>query len=177
MAFSAWQILSPVQWARWTWSAVRGGGGPEEGDGGAAAAEEDDEEEDQDPPEGGPALGFRQVTRGPFPCPPSRTHAGLAGLRARPPRFLPHPPLAARSLPGCRGSCTAPGAWGAGRCCLGMLGREHRAGAAALAPRGSLRSGVGDAACPWRPVLRARLGNDPAEALPQGWGCTGGCSR
>ncbi|NXQ77490.1 TACC1 protein, partial [Quiscalus mexicanus] len=32
MAFSAWQILSPVQWARWTWSAVRGGGSPEEGD-------------------------------------------------------------------------------------------------------------------------------------------------
>ncbi|XP_054974656.1 transforming acidic coiled-coil-containing protein 1 isoform X4 [Sorex araneus] len=26
MAFSPWQILSPVQWARWTWSAVRGGG-------------------------------------------------------------------------------------------------------------------------------------------------------
>ncbi|NWR86286.1 TACC1 protein, partial [Furnarius figulus] len=49
MAFSAWQILSPVQWARWTWSAVRGGGGPEEGDGGVA----EEEEEDQDPPEGG----------------------------------------------------------------------------------------------------------------------------
>ncbi|KAJ7305200.1 hypothetical protein JRQ81_011109 [Phrynocephalus forsythii] len=28
MAFSSsWQILSPVQWAKWTWSAVRGGGG------------------------------------------------------------------------------------------------------------------------------------------------------
>uniref|UniRef100_A0A8C4UMH4 Transforming acidic coiled-coil-containing protein C-terminal domain-containing protein n=1 Tax=Falco tinnunculus TaxID=100819 RepID=A0A8C4UMH4_FALTI len=36
MAFSAWQLLSPVQWARWTWSAVRGGGGPEGEDGGAA---------------------------------------------------------------------------------------------------------------------------------------------
>ncbi|NXP18760.1 TACC1 protein, partial [Scytalopus superciliaris] len=34
MAFSAWHILSPVQWARWTWSAVRGGGSPEEGRGG-----------------------------------------------------------------------------------------------------------------------------------------------
>ncbi|KAJ7423341.1 Transforming acidic coiled-coil-containing protein 1 [Willisornis vidua] len=52
MAFSAWQILSPVQWARWTWSAVRGGGNPEEGDSGAGAAEEE-EEEDQDPPERG----------------------------------------------------------------------------------------------------------------------------
>ncbi|XP_053856819.1 transforming acidic coiled-coil-containing protein 1 isoform X3 [Vidua macroura] len=59
MAFSAWQILSPVQWARWTWSAVRGGGSPEEGDGGAGAAEEEDEEEDRDPPAGGSALGFR----------------------------------------------------------------------------------------------------------------------
>ncbi|XP_068277478.1 transforming acidic coiled-coil-containing protein 1 isoform X3 [Nyctibius grandis] len=43
MAFSAWQILSPVQWARWTWSAVRGGGSPEGEDGGAE----------------GSALGFR----------------------------------------------------------------------------------------------------------------------
>ncbi|KAL2296353.1 hypothetical protein Nmel_018657 [Mimus melanotis] len=79
MAFSAWQILSPVQWARWTWSAVRGGGSPEEGDGGAAAAEEDDEEDDQDPPAGGSALGFRQVT---FPWPPchgARTARGVRG--------------------------------------------------------------------------------------------------
>ncbi|NWZ42613.1 TACC1 protein, partial [Brachypodius atriceps] len=68
MAFSAWQILSPVQWARWTWSAVRGGGSPEEGDGGA---EEDDEEEDQDPPEKGPALGFRQTPEAETPtCSP-----------------------------------------------------------------------------------------------------------
>ncbi|KAM6395527.1 transforming acidic coiled-coil-containing protein 1 [Rhynochetos jubatus] len=43
MAFSAWQILSPVQWARWTWSAVRGGGSP----GGEDSAAE------------GTALGFR----------------------------------------------------------------------------------------------------------------------
>ncbi|KAM4038872.1 transforming acidic coiled-coil-containing protein 1 isoform 2-T2 [Anomaloglossus baeobatrachus] len=26
MAFSPWQMLSPVQWAKWTWSAVRGSG-------------------------------------------------------------------------------------------------------------------------------------------------------
>ncbi|OCT90253.1 transforming acidic coiled-coil-containing protein 1 isoform X6 [Xenopus laevis] len=30
MSFSPWQVLSPVQWAKWTWSAVRGGGGAEE---------------------------------------------------------------------------------------------------------------------------------------------------
>ncbi|XP_077326093.1 transforming acidic coiled-coil-containing protein 1 isoform X2 [Lithobates pipiens] len=29
MAFSPWQMLSPVQWAKWTWSAVRGSGGEE----------------------------------------------------------------------------------------------------------------------------------------------------
>ncbi|XP_060107724.1 transforming acidic coiled-coil-containing protein 1 [Heteronotia binoei] len=56
MAFSAsWQLLSPVQWAKWTWSAVRGGGGPEQdalaagGDGELQAApglELDADEED-----------------------------------------------------------------------------------------------------------------------------------
>ncbi|NXL47043.1 TACC1 protein, partial [Podilymbus podiceps] len=45
MAFSAWQILSPVQWARWTWSAVRGGGSPDGEDGGAAGPEEDSDSE------------------------------------------------------------------------------------------------------------------------------------
>ncbi|XP_054853144.1 transforming acidic coiled-coil-containing protein 1 isoform X2 [Eublepharis macularius] len=53
MAFSSsWQILSPVQWAKWTWSAVRGGGGPDQdaiagGDGELRAAPglEDDEED------------------------------------------------------------------------------------------------------------------------------------
>ncbi|XP_054660452.1 transforming acidic coiled-coil-containing protein 1 isoform X4 [Grus americana] len=53
MAFSAWQILSPVQWARWTWSAVRGGGSPEGEDGGA------EEEEEKNSPAEGTALGFR----------------------------------------------------------------------------------------------------------------------
>ncbi|XP_015269718.1 PREDICTED: transforming acidic coiled-coil-containing protein 1 isoform X2 [Gekko japonicus] len=55
MAFSSsWQLLSPVQWAKWTWSAVRGGGGPEQdaiagGDGELQAAPglEDDDEEAQ----------------------------------------------------------------------------------------------------------------------------------
>ncbi|KAM3927133.1 transforming acidic coiled-coil-containing protein 1 isoform 2-T2 [Leptodactylus fuscus] len=37
MAFSPWQMLSPVQWAKWTWSAVRGSGG-----------ETADDEEEQD---------------------------------------------------------------------------------------------------------------------------------
>ncbi|POI32864.1 hypothetical protein CIB84_003384, partial [Bambusicola thoracicus] len=55
MAFSAWQLLSPVQWARWTWSAVRGGGGPDGVDGGVGG---DAEEEIKSP-------GFRQVHRAP----------------------------------------------------------------------------------------------------------------
>ncbi|XP_075714927.1 transforming acidic coiled-coil-containing protein 1 isoform X2 [Rhinoderma darwinii] len=37
MAFSPWQMLSPVQWAKWTWSAVRGAGGE---------TAEDEEEQD-----------------------------------------------------------------------------------------------------------------------------------
>ncbi|XP_039570637.1 transforming acidic coiled-coil-containing protein 1 isoform X1 [Passer montanus] len=73
MAFSAWQILSPVQWARWTWSAVRGGGSPEEeGDGGAGAAEEEDEEE-QEPPAGGSALGFSSDSTDNFETPEAET--------------------------------------------------------------------------------------------------------
>jgi len=70
MAFSAWQLLSPVQWARWTWSAVRGGGGPDGEDGGV---EGDAEEEIKSP-------GFRQVHRAPGTggrgC--VRVHAGPA---------------------------------------------------------------------------------------------------
>ncbi|XP_069773919.1 transforming acidic coiled-coil-containing protein 1 isoform X2 [Narcine bancroftii] len=38
MAFSPWQILSPLQWARWTWTAVRGGDGDGEDQGDAEPA-------------------------------------------------------------------------------------------------------------------------------------------
>ncbi|XP_056364654.1 transforming acidic coiled-coil-containing protein 1 [Oenanthe melanoleuca] len=72
MAFSAWQILSPVQWARWTWSAVRGGGGPE-GDGGAGAAEEEDEEDERDPPAGSSSLGFSSDSTDNFETPEAET--------------------------------------------------------------------------------------------------------
>lgn len=43
MAFSPWQILSPVQWARWTWSAVRGGGAGEDEAGGPEGDPEDED--------------------------------------------------------------------------------------------------------------------------------------
>ncbi|XP_054150338.1 transforming acidic coiled-coil-containing protein 1 isoform X1 [Melozone crissalis] len=75
MAFSAWQILSPVQWARWTWSAVRGGGGPEEEGDGAAGEEEDDDDEEQDPPAGGSALGFSSDSTDNFETPEAQTPA------------------------------------------------------------------------------------------------------
>ncbi|XP_066839606.1 transforming acidic coiled-coil-containing protein 1 isoform X6 [Anser cygnoides] len=53
MAFSAWQLLSPVQWARWTWSAVRGGGAAEGEDGGVGREAEEDSRAESKPP------GFR----------------------------------------------------------------------------------------------------------------------
>ncbi|XP_034288830.1 transforming acidic coiled-coil-containing protein 1 isoform X3 [Pantherophis guttatus] len=55
MAFStSWQLLSPVQWAKWTWSAVRGGGPPDperdalDADGERGPAEEEEEEEEDE---------------------------------------------------------------------------------------------------------------------------------
>ena len=56
MAFSPWQILSPVQWAKWTWSAVRGGVAGEDEAGGP---EGDPEEEDSQAET--KSLSFRQV--------------------------------------------------------------------------------------------------------------------
>lgn len=57
MAFSPWQILSPVQWAKWTWSAVRGGGAGEDEAGGP----EGDPEEEEDSQAETKSLSFRQV--------------------------------------------------------------------------------------------------------------------
>ncbi|ERE89648.1 transforming acidic coiled-coil-containing protein 1 short isoform [Cricetulus griseus] len=59
MAFSPWQILSPVQWAKWTWSAVRGVGAGEEEAGGP----EGDPEEEEDSQAETKSLSFRQVHR------------------------------------------------------------------------------------------------------------------
>ncbi|XP_040587788.1 transforming acidic coiled-coil-containing protein 1 isoform X5 [Mesocricetus auratus] len=55
MAFSPWQILSPVQWAKWTWSAVRGAGAGEEEAGGP----EGDPEEEEDSQAETKSLSFR----------------------------------------------------------------------------------------------------------------------
>ncbi|XP_074784760.1 transforming acidic coiled-coil-containing protein 1 isoform X2 [Athene noctua] len=64
MAFSAWQILSPVQWARWTWSAVRGGGSPGGADGEAGG---------EDSAAEGTALGFSSDSEGNFETPEAET--------------------------------------------------------------------------------------------------------
>ncbi|XP_074664099.1 transforming acidic coiled-coil-containing protein 1 isoform X2 [Strix aluco] len=64
MAFSAWQILSPVQWARWTWSAVRGGGSPGGADGEAGGDDSAAE---------GTALGFSSDSEGNFETPEAET--------------------------------------------------------------------------------------------------------
>lgn len=198
MAFSAWQILSPVQWARWTWSAVRGGGSPEEPGGGV---EEDSAAE-------GTALGFRQVTRGPRP---SRrptggcTHAGRRArpcvpvscpcvpVSVRPPR--PPPParcLASAWLPGA-GGCAAGAGWGPGaarrgRGVPGGAGGARRArgsppgkALAGAAPLPALRGGGGrryrarGGPC-WVP---GPTGRDLMEAIPEarprrGLGACGG---
>lgn len=69
MAFSPWQILSPVQWAKWTWSAVRGGGAGEDEAGGP---EGDPEEEDSQAET--KSLSFRQVHASPPRCERAAIH-------------------------------------------------------------------------------------------------------
>ncbi|XP_004446498.1 transforming acidic coiled-coil-containing protein 1 isoform X4 [Dasypus novemcinctus] len=68
MAFSPWQILSPVQWAKWTWSAVRGGGA---GDGEAAGPAGDPEDEDSQAET--KSLSFSSDSEGNFETPEAET--------------------------------------------------------------------------------------------------------
>lgn len=68
MAFSPWQILSPVQWAKWTWSAVRGGGAGEDEAGGP---EGDPEEEDSQAET--KSLSFSSDSEGNFETPEAET--------------------------------------------------------------------------------------------------------
>ncbi|XP_036105421.1 transforming acidic coiled-coil-containing protein 1 isoform X5 [Molossus molossus] len=68
MAFSPWQILSPVQWAKWTWSAVRGGGA---GDDEAGGPEGDPEEEDSQAET--KSLSFSSDSEGNFETPEVET--------------------------------------------------------------------------------------------------------
>ncbi|XP_040826251.1 transforming acidic coiled-coil-containing protein 1 isoform X1 [Ochotona curzoniae] len=91
MAFSPWQILSPVQWAKWTWSAVRGGGAGEDEAGGP----EGDPEEEEDSQAETKSLSFSSDSDGNFETPEAETPirsplkescdsaAGLAGPGAR----------------------------------------------------------------------------------------------
>ncbi|XP_048186890.1 transforming acidic coiled-coil-containing protein 1 isoform X2 [Perognathus longimembris pacificus] len=83
MAFSPWQILSPVQWAKWTWSAVRGGGGGEEEEEEEARAPRGDPGEEARAPRGAPeeedsraearSLSFSSDSEGNFETPEAET--------------------------------------------------------------------------------------------------------
>uniref|UniRef100_A0A670JSW1 Transforming acidic coiled-coil containing protein 1 n=1 Tax=Podarcis muralis TaxID=64176 RepID=A0A670JSW1_PODMU len=83
MAFSSsWQLLSPVQWAKWTWSAVRGGGGaaePEQdglaGADGQGQPEDDDEEAQADTK----SLSLSSDSEGHFGTPEAETPVRLLG--------------------------------------------------------------------------------------------------
>ncbi|XP_069429083.1 transforming acidic coiled-coil-containing protein 1 isoform X28 [Ovis canadensis] len=90
MAFSPWQILSPVQWARWTWSAVRGGGAGEEEAGGPEGNPEDEDSQAETK-----SLSFSSDSEGNFETPETETpirsplkescesYLGLAGSGAK----------------------------------------------------------------------------------------------
>ncbi|KAJ1066713.1 hypothetical protein K5549_006265 [Capra hircus] len=90
MAFSPWQILSPVQWARWTWSAVRGGGAGEEEAGGPEGDPEDEDSQAETK-----SLSFSSDSEGNFETPETETpirsplkescesYLGLAGSGAK----------------------------------------------------------------------------------------------
>lgn len=191
MAFSAWQILSPVQWARWTWSAVRGGGSPEGEDGGA----------EEDPAAEGAAQGFRQVTRthpGPFP----RTHPfsfprTRAGTRTHPAPAFPPAPRGLRTRPACppapRPSLPArclASAWLPGD--IRSMGRGAGAEAAAepsrwpelpggagkmLAGASGLPSRAGPAAALWSGGAGCQRGHRVTTSLEVHGGCSGSSGR
>ncbi|XP_043749863.1 transforming acidic coiled-coil-containing protein 1 isoform X4 [Cervus elaphus] len=90
MAFSPWQILSPVQWARWTWSAVRGGGAGEDEAGGPEGDPEDEDSQAETK-----SLSFSSDSEGNFETPETETpirsplkescesNLGLAGSGAK----------------------------------------------------------------------------------------------
>lgn len=92
MAFSPWQILSPVQWAKWTWSAVRGSGAGEDEAGGP----EGDPEEEEDSQAETKSLSFSSDSEGNFETPEAETpirsplkescdsSVGLSGPEAKP---------------------------------------------------------------------------------------------
>ncbi|XP_036311084.1 transforming acidic coiled-coil-containing protein 1 isoform X10 [Pipistrellus kuhlii] len=73
MAFSPWQILSPVQWAKWTWSAVRGGGAGDDGDEAEAGGPEGDPEEEEDSQAETKSLSFSSDSEGNFETPEVET--------------------------------------------------------------------------------------------------------
>ncbi|XP_042200398.1 transforming acidic coiled-coil-containing protein 1 isoform X2 [Callorhinchus milii] len=68
MAFSAWQILSPIQWAKWTWSAVRGGEAEAEAEA-EVEAEAEGHRQDRGSQPGDRRLSFSSDSEGNFDTP------------------------------------------------------------------------------------------------------------
>lgn len=68
MAFSPWQILSPVQWAKWTWSAVRGGGGGGETETMTPEVPDEDDSQAEDK-----SLNYSSDSEGHFETPEAET--------------------------------------------------------------------------------------------------------
>ncbi|XP_033028558.1 transforming acidic coiled-coil-containing protein 1 isoform X2 [Lacerta agilis] len=76
MAFSSsWQLLSPVQWAKWTWSAVRGGGptGPEQDGLAGADGQKQPEDDDEDAQADTKSLSLSSDSEGHFGTPEAET--------------------------------------------------------------------------------------------------------
>ncbi|XP_053222234.1 transforming acidic coiled-coil-containing protein 1 isoform X2 [Podarcis raffonei] len=77
MAFSSsWQLLSPVQWAKWTWSAVRGGGGaagPEQDGLAGADGQGQPEDDDEDAQADTKSLSLSSDSEGHFGTPEAET--------------------------------------------------------------------------------------------------------
>lgn len=188
MAFSAWQLLSPVQWARWTWSAVRGGGAPEGEDGGVGR------EAEEDSPAESKSQGFRQVRgRARSPWPGCMRGCAVHGAPAAPGSPQPRSPLPASHRLWLLGSAAPGGAPGragwlpaaarqwrallSGRRCRRAPGTE--AGSPNSLRRGppSPRGGCRVPGGQWRMLGELGVtGRAPAKRPPGARGCAGGAA-
>nr|XP_023694398.1 transforming acidic coiled-coil-containing protein 1 isoform X2 [Paramormyrops kingsleyae] len=69
MSYSPWSVLSPIQWAKWTWSAVRGTDAEEEHDESQETGLKDDEQHSQDDR----SMGHSSDSEGNFETPEAET--------------------------------------------------------------------------------------------------------
>ncbi|XP_018618067.2 transforming acidic coiled-coil-containing protein 1-like isoform X1 [Scleropages formosus] len=80
MSYSPWSVLSPVQWVRWTWSAVHGTGG--EGEQEKNLEREGELEDEEEVPQEDKSAGSSSDSEGNFETPEAETpvHGPLGGL-------------------------------------------------------------------------------------------------